>query len=164
MGVAIGLALTQPLWSIFLTFTALALGLAAPYVLLTLQPQWARILPKPGVWMEKFRQALAFPMFCAVIWLVWVFAQQQGATGAALLLFGLLLLAMSIWIVNAFRGGWARNIAAVAVLAIAVAVPLSVHGDGAPSQTPPDVTDAAGTRAGNSQGPAWHGKPTRRSS
>ena len=74
MGAAIGYALAHRAAVTFAVFTALALGLAAPYVALTLQPAWTRLLPKPGAWMEVLRQAVAVPIFATVIWLAWVLA------------------------------------------------------------------------------------------
>jgi thiol:disulfide interchange protein len=65
---------------------ALALGLAVPYVALTLQPAWTRLLPKPGVWMEVLKQAVAVPIFATAIWLAWVLARaiwRGHAAGAA---------------------------------------------------------------------------------
>ena len=76
MGAAIGYALAQPAAVTFAVFTALALGLAAPYVALTLQPAWTRLLPKPGAWMEVLRQAVSVPIFATVIWLAWVLARS----------------------------------------------------------------------------------------
>ena len=63
MGAAIGFALAQPAPVTFLVFTALALGLAAPYMLLTLNPAWVRLLPKPGAWMDLLKQITALPLF-----------------------------------------------------------------------------------------------------
>ena len=83
MGAAIGYALAQPAAVTFAVFTALALGLAAPYVALTLQPAWTRLLPKPGAWMDMLKQAVSVPIFGTVIWLAWV---HCGAYGAGLLL------------------------------------------------------------------------------
>ncbi len=74
MGVALGYALAQSAVVTFAVFTALALGLAAPYVALTLQPAWTRILPRPGAWMEVLKQAVSVPIFGTVIWLAWVVA------------------------------------------------------------------------------------------
>jgi thiol:disulfide interchange protein DsbD len=79
MGAAVGYALSAPAAVTFAVFTALALGLAAPYVALTLQPAWTRLLPKPGVWMEVLRQAISVPIFITVIWLAWVLAAAYGA-------------------------------------------------------------------------------------
>jgi len=102
MAAAIGYALAQPPAITFAVFTALALGLAAPYVALTLQPAWTRWLPKPGAWMEVLRQAVSVPIFGTVIWLAWVLAQAYGAATLAALLTGFLLLAIAGW----FLGRW----------------------------------------------------------
>jgi thiol:disulfide interchange protein len=102
MGVAIGYALAQPGAVTFAVFTALALGLAAPYAALTLQPAWTRILPKPGAWMEVLRQAISVPIFATVIWLAWVLANAYGAAVLAALLVGFLLIAIAGW----FLGRW----------------------------------------------------------
>src|SRR5207253_5470800 len=72
MAVAIGYALAQPWATALLVFEALGFGLALPYLLLTLVPAWRRLLPRPGPWMERLRQFLAFPLYGAVAWLVWV--------------------------------------------------------------------------------------------
>ena len=100
MGTAVGFALGQSSPVAFGVFTLLALGLAAPYLLLSCFPQWTRMLPKPGQWMETTRQVMAFPLFAAVIWLVWVFGQQAGMNGAARLLCGLLLIAVGAWLLG----------------------------------------------------------------
>ncbi|HVZ83044.1 MAG TPA: thioredoxin family protein [Terracidiphilus sp.] len=119
MGAAIGYALTASALVTFAVFTALALGLAAPYVALTLQPAWTRILPRPGPWMEILKQATAVPVFGTVIWLAWVLAQAYGAAVLAALLVGLLLLAVAGW----FLGRWpAQRWATVIVGVLALAV------------------------------------------
>ncbi len=124
MGAAIGFALSQSAVVAFVVFTALALGLAAPYVLLTLFPAWLRYLPRPGAWMEVLKQATAVPIFATVIWLIWVFASSAGIDALTALLAALLLLAIAGWIL----GRWpARRVAssfAVCVIALAVATPL----------------------------------------
>ena len=81
MGVAIGFALTQSAGVIFAVFTALALGLAAPYLLLSWQPAWVRVLPRPGAWMELLKQFTAVPLFATAIWLAWVYGQLHAASG-----------------------------------------------------------------------------------
>ena len=97
LGVAIGYALVQPAVVTFVIFTALALGLALPYVQLTLQPAWTSLLPKPGPWMEILKQATAIPIFATVIWLVWVFAQVAGMNAVVFLLAGFLLATIAGW-------------------------------------------------------------------
>jgi thiol:disulfide interchange protein len=102
MGAAVGYALAQTAGITFAVFTALALGLAAPYFFLTLQPAWTRLLPRPGAWMEIFRQAISVPIFGTVIWLAWVLASGYGATVLVVLLTSFLLLAIAGW----FLGRW----------------------------------------------------------
>ena len=102
MGVALGYALSQTALVTFAIFTALALGLAAPYVALTLQPAWTRILPRPGAWMEVLKQAVSVPIFGTVIWLAWVVASAYGALMLTALLVSFLLLAIAGW----FLGRW----------------------------------------------------------
>ena len=118
MGAAIGYALAQPAAVTFAVFTALALGLAAPYVALTLQPAWTRLLPRPGVWMEVLRQAVSVPIFATVIWLAWVLAQAYGASVLALLLASFLLLAIAGWFLGRCPAKrWSTAVAAVIVVA-----------------------------------------------
>lgn len=120
MGAAIGYALAQPAAVTVVVFTALALGLAAPYVALTLQPAWTRVLPRPGAWMEVLKQATAVPVFGTVIWLAWVLAQAYGAGLVAVLLAGLLLLAVAGWFLGRWPGKrWASAVAAAIVLGVA---------------------------------------------
>src|SRR4029078_13359201 len=78
MGVALGFALAQPALPALAVFLALGAAMAAPYVLLSLSPALLRRLPKPGPWMERFRQLLAFPMYATAAWLVWVLSLQGG--------------------------------------------------------------------------------------
>ena len=122
MGAAVGYAVTQPWTTALLVFEALALGLALPFLLLTLIPAWQRFLPAPGPWMERLKQALAFPLYASVAWLVWVVSQQTGSTGVAAALGGLVLIAFAAWLYESSRGArvaWRRGAtAAVAALAV----------------------------------------------
>jgi thiol:disulfide interchange protein len=126
MGAAVGFALAQGAVVSFAIFTALALGLALPYLLLTFQPAWTRILPRPGVWMDVLKQATAVPIFATVIWLAWVLAQTRGATGVAALLATFLLLAIAGWVL----GRWpAKRVpSVVAGLVIVTAIGACVYG------------------------------------
>ena len=76
---------------------ALGLGMALPYLLASWVPAVARALPRPGAWMNSFRQLMAFPMFATVVWLLWVLGQQSGIDGAAALLMLLVVLALLVW-------------------------------------------------------------------
>ena len=120
MGAAIGYALAQSAGVTFVVFTALALGLAAPYVALTLQPAWTRLLPKPGAWMEVLRQAISVPIFATVIWLMWVLAQAYGAGTLAAVLLSFLVLAIAGWFLGRWPAKrWAATVGAVLVVAAA---------------------------------------------
>jgi thiol:disulfide interchange protein len=122
MGAAIGYALAQPAAVTFAVFTALALGLAAPYVALTLQPAWTRLLPKPGVWMDVLKQAISVPIFITVIWLAWVLAQAYGAAMLVALLSSFLLLAIAGWFLGRWPAKrWATAVAGLIVLTVVVA-------------------------------------------
>jgi thiol:disulfide interchange protein DsbD len=121
MGAAIGYALAQSTVVTFAVFTALALGLAAPYVALTLQPAWTRLLPKPGAWMEVLRQAVAVPIFATVIWLAWSLTSGYGAGLLVSLLCSLLLLAVAGWFLGRWPAkGWSTAVAALIVLVVIV--------------------------------------------
>lgn len=99
MATAMGYALTQPPVVALSVFMALGFGLALPYVLLCFIPPLRKALPKPGKWMETFRQFMSFPLFASVAWLIWVYAQQvDGEYGTLLGLSGLVLIAFSIWV------------------------------------------------------------------
>jgi len=128
MGAAIGFALTQSAAVTFAVFTALALGLAAPYLLLSWQPAWVRVLPRPGAWMEILKQLTAVPLFATAIWLAWVYGQLHAASGVdhmALLLACFLLLAIAGWALGRWPAKWASRIAALVLIALGLAIPLS---------------------------------------
>ena len=129
MGAAIGFALAQSAGVTFAVFTALALGLAAPYLLLSFNPAWTRLLPRPGAWMETLKQLTAVPLFATVIWLVWVYGHLSSATSlgvdrVALLLACFLLIAVAGWALGKWPARWSSAIAAVVLIAIGLAIPL----------------------------------------
>jgi thiol:disulfide interchange protein DsbD len=97
MGSAMGFALTQGAAVALLVFACLGMGMAAPFLLLSYLPRLGHWLPKPGAWMERFRQFLAFPLFATAIWLLWVVGRQTGVDGIALVLSGCLLIAVALW-------------------------------------------------------------------
>jgi thiol:disulfide interchange protein DsbD len=140
MGAAIGYALAQPVAVTFAVFTALALGLAAPYLALTLQPAWTRLLPRPGVWMDVLKQAISIPIFITVIWLAWVLANAYGAAVLAALLACFLLLAIAGWFLGRWPAKrWSTSVAAILVLAVialsAYAPKLAEEPSAAPGQS-----------------------------
>ncbi len=98
MGAALAAAFSMPPAAGMAVFVALGLGLAAPYAALALSPRAARLLPRPGAWMETLRQVLAFPMYGAALWLVWVASQQTDQAGLAAVLASFLLVAFAAWL------------------------------------------------------------------
>ena len=97
MAAAIGAAMTMPPAATLAVFAAMGFGMAAPYTLLALFPALARLLPRPGAWMDKLKQILAFPMYGAALWLLWVLAQQVGPEGLAAALAGGLAVGFAAW-------------------------------------------------------------------
>ena len=105
MGAALGYAITQPAVIALSVFAALGVGMAAPYVLLTLFPSLLAKLPRPGRWMELFKQFMAFPMFATCVWLLWVLAQQVDAGGVALALGVLVAVGFTLWALGLSQRG-----------------------------------------------------------
>lgn len=125
MGPALGWALTQPAARAMLVFSALGAGMALPYVVLCLVPGWVRRLPRPGAWLETFRQLMAFPLLATAVWLLWVLGLQAGNDAIAGTLAGLLLLAIGLWLRGRFAGlerpVRTRRVAHAAALLLALA-------------------------------------------
>jgi thiol:disulfide interchange protein len=97
MGPALAYAFTAPAALAMLVFLMLGLGLALPFLLIGFVPALAKRLPKPGAWMETFKQLLAFPMYLTAIWLLWVLGKQRGVDAVAMLLVGAAVLALGLW-------------------------------------------------------------------
>ncbi|MFC3229086.1 protein-disulfide reductase DsbD family protein [Marinibaculum pumilum] len=162
MATAIGFALTRSPPVALAVLLAVGLGMALPYLLLTWVPGALRFLPRPGAWMERLRQVLAFPMYAAAAWLVWVLSQQAGPTGVIVVLGGAVLLAFGFWLwqlaksagqAGGRRPAWRLAGGGAAVLALAGAVALTF------SLRPPDLAlqadAAAAGEARTGSGPAW---------
>ena len=124
MGVAIAAALAAPPAITLLVFAAMGLGLAAPYALLALVPSLARVLPRPGPWMDVLKGALAFPLYGAVAWLVWVISLQAGSPGLLATMGGLVLTGFAAWTFGLAQASGRRLGYGAALLAAAVALAL----------------------------------------
>jgi thiol:disulfide interchange protein DsbD len=137
MGAALGLALTGSTATMLAIFVALGMGMALPYVLLAWFPGWRRRLPRPGPWLERFKQTLAFPLYGTVIWLAWVLGAQRDNDALLRLLIVLLGLGFTLWTWRIVRTGGARPWAAAGlvglVTSVVIAWPLFVAGDSMPS-------------------------------
>ncbi len=147
MGAAAGYALTADAPFALAVFAVLGLGFAAPFVVLSFAPALLRILPRPGPWMKRFRQFLAFPMYGAAVWLIWVLSLQAGSQGVLTALAAATVLAFALWLIGAREDigtlGWMRSAAAMIALA-GVGVLLAETAAG----TPPN---GQGTAPGNGQ-------------
>jgi thiol:disulfide interchange protein len=120
MGSALGYAMTQPAAVSLLVFATLGLGLALPFLLLGWFPALARWLPRPGAWMEQFKQFMAFPLYLTVVWLLWVLSRQTDAQAAAQVMLGLVAIAFALWLWH--RTGWFSRVLKLAALAAAVSL------------------------------------------
>lgn len=137
MGAALGYALTRPAPHALAIFLALGLGLAAPWLVLSFVPAARRLLPRPGPWMERFKQFLAFPMYATAAWLVWVLAGQTDAAGLAVALGGMVLIGLVAWVwqlTRASTGVWRM---AGGALALVGAAGLGLLAVGLPSPDTP---------------------------
>lgn len=114
LGVAVGAVLTKPALILILTFLTIGFGLALPYVLLSWNPKWLKLLPKPGAWMEKFKMAMGFPMAATAVWLLSFGSKHFARSGTLWLGLFLVMLALSAWVYGEFvqRGSRHRGFAA----------------------------------------------------
>jgi thiol:disulfide interchange protein/DsbC/DsbD-like thiol-disulfide interchange protein len=125
MTVALGAALVSPPLESFLIFTALGVGMAWPYALLSLWPALLRRIPKPGPWMVRLQQGLAFPLFATVLWLLSVLSAEAGPRRVTATLTAMLVVGLALFIWRAFGGpaapGIQRLSAGLAALVLALA-------------------------------------------
>ena len=126
MAGAIGFALTQGTAAALLIFLFLGLGLAAPFTALAFSPSLTRRLPRPGPWMERLKQALAFPLYGTAAWLAWVFALQAGTNALAFLFAAAVAVAFAGWLYglaqrSSLAGGKPRLSLVLALLSVAAA-------------------------------------------
>ncbi len=147
MGAALGYAVSQPAPAALLVFATLGAGMATPYLALTLSPSLLNRLPRPGVWMQRLRQLLAFPMFLTCVWLMWVLQQQIDADALALVLAGLVALGLAAWSAGqAQQGSRAfRWVGTAAALASAIAVVAATD----QRSVPPARAATLGSESGN---------------
>jgi thiol:disulfide interchange protein DsbD len=133
MGASLGFALGLPVLEALLIFAAIGVGMALPYLAASFIPAVARMLPRPGAWMDTFKKFMAFPMFATVIWLVWVLGQQSGIDGAGALLVILLVLCMVLWSLTLQGKSKAYfaiiSIAALAYITSAIGVNITKNSD-----------------------------------
>jgi thiol:disulfide interchange protein/DsbC/DsbD-like thiol-disulfide interchange protein len=133
LGASVGFTLNQSVPVALVVFAAMAIGLAMPVVLLSFFPALLRRLPKPGAWMETFKQFMAFPLYATVVWLAWVLGAQTGNDGIAKLLIGLTLVAMAAWA----YGRWQFKKPMMAAVAASIVALLGAGAVWSGASTPP---------------------------
>ncbi len=122
LGTAIGYAFSQPWWAILSIFFSVGAGLAFPYLILCLNPAWMKLLPKPGMWMEHFKQGMGFVLMGSVIWMLYVLGRQVGPDGVAGTVAFLLAASFGTWLYNALGGFDASKTRKAVLAAVALAV------------------------------------------
>jgi thiol:disulfide interchange protein DsbD len=111
MGAALGFALSQSWIVAMLVFTFLGLGMALPFLVLAFSPGLIKHMPRPGPWMVTFKELMAFPMYAAALWLLWVLGMQTGVNGMTAVASAALLIALALWLLqkSSFSAGNWRN-------------------------------------------------------
>ena len=112
MGSALGFAILQPGFSSFFIFLSLGIGFSLPYIILSIFPSILNFLPKPGLWMETFKQFMAFPMILTALWLIWVLSSQIDSFQLILIFVGITLIVFFYWLnqleINSLSGNRLR--------------------------------------------------------
>ena len=125
MGSAIGFALLQPSLNSIFIFLSLGIGFALPYLILSIKPALLSFLPKPGAWMETFKQFMAFPMWASALWLLWVLSGQVDPDTVILVLIGGLSISLAIWLLERNTSEilffkWLVRLAVLAIFAVSI--------------------------------------------
>ncbi len=155
LGSALGYAVTQPPFFSMLIFTSIGSGMAFPYLLLAGNPKLLRFMPKPGAWMETFKEMMGFLMLASVLWLIWVFSAQTNYMAVTMLLGGFFVLAIGCWI----YGKWATPLKSKftrTVGTVITAVFFIIGADIIYTSTTPWVEEMGGISANSSHpGDGW---------
>lgn len=146
MGAALGFAVAMPTAQALTTFAALGLGMAMPYLVASWTPAAARLLPRPGAWMNTFQRLLAFPMFATVVWLLWVLGKQTGVDALIATLALLVALSLVAWTAS-LRGAARTTVGLLALAALASTSTLAFREIQAGVINPQGDTQVAGWEA-----------------
>ncbi|WP_242003026.1 protein-disulfide reductase DsbD family protein [Vulcaniibacterium tengchongense] len=125
MGPALAYAFTASPAAALLVFLALGLGLSLPFLLVGFVPRLARLLPKPGAWMDTLKVVLAYPMLLTAVWLAWLLGKQKGADAVGVVLAAAVILSFGLWLFEQGRWRsqrWRQGLGALVVCASALSV------------------------------------------
>ncbi|PID62398.1 MAG: hypothetical protein CR986_01825 [Ignavibacteriae bacterium] len=151
MGSALGFAISQPALISIIVFTAIGLGMAFPYLLITAFPKLLKFIPKPGAWMETMKQFMGFLLVATAIWLIWVLSSQVVSDSIIILLFALMFASIGAWVWG--RWGTLMNTKKTRTIAFIVAAILVL---GAGYKTIENVSDESNKlTASNSYSDIW---------
>ena len=139
LGAAIGTAIALPPAQFFMSFTAMGLGLSLPYLVLSIFPKLVDLLPRPGAWMESFKQAMSFLLFATAGFLLWVYAGQIGLENMLNVVFGLTAIAIAGWIF----GRWFTPIRSKNAKIVAIGLCLLFTAMGLKLSIPPEKSSLA---------------------
>lgn len=147
LGVTLGFAVSQPPRIVIAIFLTIAAGMSLPYLLLTSNPRQLRLLPKPGAWMERLKQAMGFVILGVAVWLLNILGTSSGIAAISGACAFLLCLGIGCWLI----GVWRSRVAALvlAVLLAASGYFLFLH---APLSAP---TLLENSRTQESDGAGW---------
>ena len=109
LGSALGFAFSQSSAVILAMFASVTFGMALPYLLLSAQPGWMKFLPRPGAWMERLKQFMAFPLLATLVWILSILGGQRGVEGVVWFSAFLVCLAFAAWLYGAFCGPLASS-------------------------------------------------------
>ncbi|MEN3941308.1 thioredoxin family protein [Prosthecobacter sp. SYSU 5D2] len=126
LGSALGYTVTLPAFQAMLMFSMIGLGLASPFLVLSMMPKLVSALPRPGAWMESFKQGMSFLLFGTVAFLAWVLTGMVQGQPMLFTLFGLVIIALGCWI----YGRWSLPHKPARTRAVAVILTLLSIGGG----------------------------------
>lgn len=127
MGSALAYALTVSAFESLTIFSALGIGMALPYVILSFNPRLLRLLPRPGAWMVTFKQLMAFPLLLTVLWLTWVLGLQTDLDTVVRLLASFVMLGFAAWLVGGFGGITSSPVRRRSVRIISIALVVAAY-------------------------------------
>lgn len=154
LGTALGYAVTQPPFFSMLIFTSIGMGMAFPYLLLASSPNLLRFMPRPGPWMETFKEMMGFLMLATVLWLIWVFSAQTNYLAVTMLLGGFFVMSIGCWV----YGKWGTPLKKRATRIIGSSITVIIFIFGANiiyTSTTPWVETMSGTSKQSATGDVW---------